>query len=68
MDQTKGELYNLAEDPYEWYNLYDQIEYAAIREQLKTELLMHLDFLAKSVFYEKSGLQSLGSALTAEEL
>jgi len=70
VDQTKGELYNLAEDPYEWYNLYDQIEYAAIREQLKTELLMHLaiSWAKGPVFYEKSGLQSLGSALTAEEL
>lgn len=41
-DQAKGELYNLEEDPHEWKNLYGNPEFAATREELKTELLMHL--------------------------
>ncbi|MEI8375190.1 MAG: sulfatase-like hydrolase/transferase [Planctomycetota bacterium] len=40
--QAKGELYNLKEDPHEWKNLYADAKHAAVREQMKTELLMHL--------------------------
>jgi len=39
---AKGELYNLQDDPHEWHNLYADERYAAVREQMKTELLMHL--------------------------
>ncbi len=39
---AKGELYDLRRDPHEWKNLYDDPAYAAVRERLKTELLMHL--------------------------
>lgn len=40
--QAKGELYDLRNDPNEWNNLYDDPNCSAIREQMKTELLMHL--------------------------
>ena len=39
---AKGELYHLTEDPREWHNLYQDEKHAAVREQMKTELLMHL--------------------------
>jgi arylsulfatase len=39
---AKGELYNLKDDPHEWKNLYGEPKYAAVREQMKTELLAHL--------------------------
>jgi arylsulfatase A-like enzyme len=39
---AKGELYDLHQDPHEWNNLYHMPEHAAVREKLKTELLMHL--------------------------
>ena len=39
---VKGELYHLTDDPHEWNNLYNDNKYGAVREQLKTELLMHL--------------------------
>jgi arylsulfatase A-like enzyme len=42
VDQAYGELYDLANDPQEWNNLYTVEEFAGIREQMKTELLMHL--------------------------
>jgi arylsulfatase A-like enzyme len=39
--RTKGknELYNLGEDPRELHNLYDNIDYAAIKVQLESRLL-----------------------------
>lgn len=40
--QAEGELYNLKEDPHEWKNLYRDERYAAVREQMKTGLLLHL--------------------------
>jgi len=40
--KTKGELYHLSVDPKEYKNLYDADEYAAIRESMKTELIMHI--------------------------
>jgi len=40
--RTKGELYNLKQDPEEWYNLYDNPRYADIRNKMTAELLMHL--------------------------
>lgn len=39
---VKGELYNLKDDPHEWKNLYDNEKFAAVREQMKTELTMYL--------------------------
>jgi arylsulfatase A-like enzyme len=39
---AKGELYHLTEDPHEWTNLYSDAKHAAVREQMKTELLTHL--------------------------
>ena len=41
-DKVKGELYDLLNDPHEWKNVYYEKENSGIREQLKTELLMHL--------------------------
>jgi arylsulfatase A-like enzyme len=40
--ETRGELYDLRQDPHEWRNLYPDPEHAAIRERMKTELAMHL--------------------------
>ncbi len=40
--QVQGELYDLKTDPHEWTNLYADQKHAAVREQMKTELLMHL--------------------------
>lgn len=70
VDQTQGELYNLAEDPHEWNNLYDDHKYTKIREQMKTELFMHLAtaWAKGPVFYEKTGLRSLGADIGPEEL
>ena len=39
---AKGDLYDLEKDPHEWNNVYYSAENKVIREQLKTELLMHL--------------------------
>ncbi len=39
---AKGELYDLEKDPHEWNNVYYSEENKVIREQLKTDLLMHL--------------------------
>ena len=39
---AKGELYNLKDDPHEWENLYDDEKFASVREQMKTELMVHL--------------------------
>jgi hypothetical protein len=32
----------LKDDPHEWKNLYGDDSFAAVREQMKTELLLHL--------------------------
>ncbi|WP_283153778.1 sulfatase family protein [Guptibacillus hwajinpoensis] len=40
--EIQGELYHIVKDPREFVNLYSNDEFAKIREQLKTELLMHL--------------------------
>lgn len=42
MDEVQGELYDLEKDPLEWKNLYYDEKYGAVRERMKTELLMHL--------------------------
>ena len=38
----RSALYDLEKDPHEWNNVYYSEENKVIREQLKTELLMHL--------------------------
>ncbi|NLL88238.1 MAG: sulfatase-like hydrolase/transferase, partial [Firmicutes bacterium] len=70
VDQTQGELYCLKTDPNEWHNLYDDPQHAAIREQMKTELFMHLAaaWAKGPVFYEKAGLGPLGADVGPEEL
>lgn len=42
LNELKGELYHLKEDPGEWFNLYRDERFMAIREQMTSELLMHL--------------------------
>ncbi|WP_068505498.1 sulfatase family protein [Paenibacillus kribbensis] len=59
--ETRGELYHLTQDPHEWNNLYSDDSYAAIREQLKTELLMHLacSWAKGPALYDRGGLNPL---------
>jgi len=59
--ETKGELYHLTVDPHEWTNLYDEEQHAVIREQLKTELLMHLavSWAKGPFFYDRGGTKPL---------
>ncbi|MFP4017313.1 MAG: sulfatase, partial [Halanaerobiales bacterium] len=61
-NQVRGELYDLNKDPHEWENLYYDDQYSAIREELKTELLMHLaSTWARAPFYfDKDGYRKLG--------
>jgi Arylsulfatase A and related enzymes len=70
VDQVKGELYNLENDKHEWKNLYYDDEYSQIREQLKTELLMHLACVWSKgpFFYENDGLKKLESDISIKEL
>ncbi len=42
---TEGELYNLADDPYQWENRWDDPECAAIRRDLTADLYDMLDDL-----------------------
>jgi len=42
LKEVQGELYDLRTDPHEWNNLYASESLASVREQMKTELLMHL--------------------------
>lgn len=42
LGEVRGELYDLRNDPHEWNNLYTAASRASVREQMKTELLMHL--------------------------
>jgi arylsulfatase A-like enzyme len=37
-DGSEGELYNVEDDPYQWYNLWDVPAYKAIREDLVDDL------------------------------
>jgi hypothetical protein len=41
-DGSEGELYNLAEDPNQWHNLWDDPSAAAIKSDLVADLLDHL--------------------------
>ncbi len=41
-EEIRGELYDLKNDPHEWRNLYDDAAHAALREQLKKQLLARL--------------------------
>lgn len=42
IDQAQGELYNLADDPVELHNLYENPALSSVREQMTRDLLMHL--------------------------
>jgi len=42
IDQAQGELYDLANDPVELRNLYEDPASSAVREQMTRDLLMHL--------------------------
>lgn len=61
VQETRGELYRLSDDPNEWNNLYEDESLSSIREQLKTELLMHLAaaWAKGPFFYDKKGHQPL---------
>ncbi|WP_418041034.1 sulfatase [Paenibacillus xylanilyticus] len=61
--ETRGELYHLTADPHEWTNLYEEQQHASIREQLKTELLMHLavSWAKGPFFYDRGGTKPLES-------
>ncbi|MEI7026536.1 sulfatase-like hydrolase/transferase [Paenibacillus sp. y28] len=61
VDQLRGELYFLKEDPKEWHNVYEDDRHAAIRERMTAELLMHLACVwAKGPqFYDRHGLEAL---------
>jgi arylsulfatase A-like enzyme len=37
-DGTEGELYNTADDPYQWHNMWDDPGYSSVRRQLTDEL------------------------------
>ena len=41
-EKLSGELYNLAEDPLELKNLYDDKDYSEVRERMTAEVLMHV--------------------------
>ena len=70
VDMAKGELYCLKDDPNEWENLYYKEDFAQIREQMKTELIMHLACAwAKGPFYyEESGYKKLGAESPVHEM
>ena len=44
LDDTpmRGELYDLAADPHEWRNLFDDPAYAAVRTRLTLDLIAHV--------------------------
>jgi len=70
IQDVKGELYNLKDDPNEWYNLYDDERYAQVREQMKTELLMYLAYAYARgpLYYDKEGYKKLGVDIGLEKL
>jgi len=62
IQELKGELYHLSEDPHEWHNLYEDARWFAIRERMTSELLMHLvcSWTRGPFFYDNQGLKALG--------
>ena len=42
LDEVKGELYDLFNDPNEFYNLYEKKESLEVREKMTRDMLMHL--------------------------
>jgi arylsulfatase A-like enzyme len=62
LGETRGELYDLAHDPQERTNLYPDEQHAVVREQMKTELLMHLAVAWSKgpLFGDAAGLRALG--------
>ncbi len=61
VSETRGELYNLASDRHEWYNLYYNDAYANMREAMKTELLMSLAcaWSKAPFFYDEKGYEKI---------
>lgn len=59
--EFQGELYDLAADPNEWHNVYGDEKYAAIRERMTGELLMHLACVWSRgpVFYDRHGFAAM---------
>lgn len=57
----KGELYDLKDDPHEWYNRFDDPAFAEVRIRLMSELLNHVAtaFAKGSAFGDYSGLRNL---------
>ena len=39
--EIRGELYDLKNDPNEWYNLYDDPAWEKVRYQMLAEMTMH---------------------------
>jgi arylsulfatase A-like enzyme len=42
LDEVQGEMYDLKDDPHEWFNLYSNPDYLMIRESLTRDLLLYL--------------------------
>ena len=63
LDSTplKGELYDLKKDPHEWYNQYDNPEYASVKVQMMGELLSHIAtvYAKGPAFGDKLGLEKI---------
>ncbi|MDD9269386.1 sulfatase [Paenibacillus sp. GCM10023248] len=62
IDELKGELYHLKEDPHEWHNGFQDERWHAIRERMTAELLMHLmcAWTRGPFFYDNQGVKALG--------
>ena len=63
LDSTplKGELYDLKKDPHEWYNQYNNPEYAAVKVQMMEQLLSHIAsaYAKGPAFGDKLGLEKI---------
>jgi arylsulfatase A-like enzyme len=61
VDEFRGELYHLTEDPHEWHNRYGDETCAAVRERMTAELLMHVAcaWAKGPFFYDRHGLTAL---------
>ncbi|TVY11399.1 sulfatase family protein [Paenibacillus cremeus] len=60
--EYSGELYHLKEDPNELNNVYREERFAAVRERMTAELLMHLacSWARGPFFNDKRGYSALG--------
>jgi len=57
----KGELYDLKKDPHEWYNQYNNPEYASVKVLMMEELLSHIAtvYAKGPAFGDKLGLEKI---------